>query len=70
MSGRFVSAGGEPVPEVSNDAWAKAKQDVEAQRKPKQLKEGTQEGGKSLYEVLQANKGMQSHHVLCLTCLF
>ncbi|KIV78981.1 hypothetical protein PV11_06577 [Exophiala sideris] len=56
MSGRFVSAGGEPVPEVSNDAWAKAKQDVEAQRKPKQLEEGTQEGGKSLYEVLQANK--------------
>ncbi|KAK4942383.1 hypothetical protein LTR10_017830 [Elasticomyces elasticus] len=56
MSGRFVSVGGEPVPEVSNDAWAKAKQDVEAQRKPKQLEEGTQEGGKSLYEVLQANK--------------
>ena len=56
---RFVSAGGsdaESRPLADNAAWVKAQQQVEALRKPKP-KETTQEGGKSLYEVLEANKG-------------
>ncbi|EXJ71488.1 uncharacterized protein A1O5_05296 [Cladophialophora psammophila CBS 110553] len=59
---RFVSAGtdadadADAAGPASNDAWMKAQQQVESTRKPKKLDEGTQDGGKSLYEVLQANK--------------
>lgn len=65
MSSRFVSAGGDEVkaPEglsnVTDDAWEKARKQVDQARK---LHEntgpapGTQEGGKSLYEHLQAQK--------------
>jgi len=59
MSSRFVAAGGadiEPPPE--NNDWAKAKKQVEESKKPKVDISGTQEGGKSLYEHLQAQKGM------------
>lgn len=55
---RFVSAGidADSRPSV-DEAWLKAQQEVEIHRKPKKLDEGKQEAGKSLYEVLQANKG-------------
>jgi FAM192A/Fyv6, N-terminal domain len=57
---RFVSEGSKADNSAErNDAWIKAKQDVEALKKPKQSATGSglQEGGKSLYETLQANKG-------------
>ena len=55
---RFVSAGtdADARPPV-DDGWLKAQEEVESSRKPKKTNEGKQEGGKSLYEVLQANKG-------------
>lgn len=54
MPSRFVSAAAErPVGE--DDDWVKAQQTIEHTFKPKQ-EEGKQEGGKSLYEVLQQNK--------------
>lgn len=62
MSSGFVSGGGEEVKpreglsEYDNDAWAKARQKIEEIKKPKPDAPGTQEGGKSLYEHLQAQK--------------
>ncbi|KAL2429257.1 hypothetical protein ABEF95_003619 [Exophiala dermatitidis] len=53
---RFVSAGTDADSKVPDEAWLKAQQEVEAQRKPKPSEPGQQEGGKSLYEVLQQNK--------------
>ena len=56
---RFVSEGSkEDNAAESNDAWTKAKQEVKALKQPKQPPgSGLQEGGISLYETLQANKG-------------
>ncbi|KAJ9639299.1 hypothetical protein H2204_003910 [Knufia peltigerae] len=56
---RFVPAGTEPGSESNekeDDAWVKARQQIEALKKPKPAEEGKQEGGESLYEVLQRNK--------------
>lgn len=61
MSSGFVSAGGEELKPreglsgYDNDAWTKARQKIEELKKPKEAP-GTQEGGKSLYEHLQAQK--------------
>lgn len=57
---RFVSAGTDVDPRPPDDAWVQAQQAVEAQQQPKSTNLGAQEGGKSLYEVLQQNKGRQS----------
>lgn len=57
---RFVSAGTDADSKVPDEAWLKAQQEVEAQRKPKPSEPGQQEGGKSLYEVLQQNKGRKA----------
>jgi hypothetical protein len=54
---RFVSAGELEKPAERDDEWVKAKKEVEQERNRK-LEAGKQEGGKSLYEVLQANKGV------------
>lgn len=62
MSSGFVSAGGEEVKprdglsEYDKDAWEKARQKIEELKKPKPVEPGTQEGGLSLYEHLQAQK--------------
>ena len=56
MSSRFVSASTDEEPVERDDEWHKAQQAVEANFRRKQ-EEGKQEGGKSLYEVLQQNKG-------------
>ncbi|EXJ77445.1 hypothetical protein A1O3_09671 [Capronia epimyces CBS 606.96] len=53
---RFVPAGTDVDSLPPDDAWLKAKQQVEAQKKVKAAEGGQQEGGKSLYEVLQQNK--------------
>lgn len=57
---RFVTAGGgEPQTTedaAREDAWAKAQAQIEALRAKPNPTEGKQEGGKTLYETLQANK--------------
>lgn len=53
---RFVSGGTSDQPIERDGAWLKAQQEIEARRRQKE-EEGRQEGGKSLYETLQANKG-------------
>lgn len=40
-----------------DEAWLKAQQEIEANRKEKE-ELGRQESGKSLFETLQANKGI------------
>ena len=59
---RFVAAGGAeaddtPKDAAREDAWAIAQQQLEALRAKPKPRTGDQEDGKSLYEVLQANKG-------------
>ncbi|KAF2089070.1 hypothetical protein K490DRAFT_13732, partial [Saccharata proteae CBS 121410] len=51
----FVSGGTIDQPVERDDEWLKAQQDIEANHRRKE-EEARQEGGKTLYEVLQANK--------------
>lgn len=53
---RFVSGGTNDAPIERDDEWLKAQQEIEAKRLQK-LDEDKQQDGRSLYEVLQANKG-------------
>ncbi|CAL8583396.1 hypothetical protein XPA_009020 [Xanthoria parietina] len=55
MSSGFVSGGTTDKPIERDDEWLKAQQEIEANRRRKE-EEGRQEGGKSLFEVLQNNK--------------
>jgi hypothetical protein len=55
MSNRFVSSGTIDNPTERDDEWRQAQQELEEKRKRK-AEEGQQDG-KSLFEVLQANKG-------------
>ncbi len=55
MSSGFVPAGSDKTQVPKDDAWLKAYQAIEGSRVQNQA-EGKQEGGKSLYEVLQQNK--------------
>ena len=57
MSSGFVRAGTDQEPIEPNSDWVKAQQQIETTRRRKE-EEGKQAGGKSLYEVLQANKGI------------
>ena len=58
MSSGFVPAGQSGAPPEATDAWEKAKAEIEENRQRRTAAEpGLQEGGKSLYEHLQANKG-------------
>ncbi|KAF2154562.1 hypothetical protein K461DRAFT_252610 [Myriangium duriaei CBS 260.36] len=52
---RFVAGGTVDQPTERSDEWLKAQQAIEAKKAAK-LPVGQQEGGKSLYETLQANK--------------
>ena len=56
MSSGFVSAGTNEEPIERDDEWRKAQEVVQANFRRKQ-EQGKQDGGKSLYEVLQQNKG-------------
>lgn len=58
MSAGFVSGGTIDNPTERDDEWLKAQQEIEAERRRKQ-EEGKQEGGRSLYDVLQQNKSEQ-----------
>ena len=53
---KFVSAGTNEEPIERDEAWLKAQQDIEAKRQ-RDAELQRQDGGKSLFEVLQANKG-------------
>lgn len=53
---RFVSGGTIDQPFERDEAWLKAQEEVEVKRRQRE-EEGRQEGAKSLYETLQANKG-------------
>ncbi|PGH15596.1 hypothetical protein AJ79_02378 [Helicocarpus griseus UAMH5409] len=55
MSSGFVSGGTVEEPTERDDEWLKAQQELEAERRRK-AEEGKQDGGKSLYEILQHNK--------------
>ncbi len=56
MSSGFVSGGTTDKPIERDDEWLEAQQELEATRRRKEEESG-QEGGKTLFEVLQANKG-------------
>ncbi|KAF2209370.1 hypothetical protein CERZMDRAFT_4148, partial [Cercospora zeae-maydis SCOH1-5] len=53
---RFVAAGTDGQPTEEGDKWRAAQQAIEATRDKPKTESGQQEGGKSLYETLQANK--------------
>jgi FAM192A/Fyv6, N-terminal domain len=55
MSSGFVPAGSEDSSSRNDDDWLRAQHAIEVTRRQKR-EEGKQEGGKSLYEVLQQNK--------------
>lgn len=59
MSSGFVSGGTSDQPVERDSDWAKAQQEIAVARRRKE-DEGKQEGGKSLFEVLQTNKGEPS----------
>ena len=56
MSSGFISGGTNDAPTERDDEWRKAQQEIEASRRRKE-EESRQDNGKTLYEVLQANKG-------------
>jgi hypothetical protein len=56
MSSGFVSGGTIDNPTERDDEWRRAQAELEEKRLAKE-REGQQNDGKSLFEVLQANKG-------------
>ena len=64
MSSRFVAAGTDPDSAPPDDGWTKARQEVESVRTSGLENKAKQDDGKSLYEVLQANKGKSDKFVL------
>lgn len=56
MSSGFVSGGTADAPIERDDEWRQAQREIEEKRREKE-ELGKQNEGKSLYEVLQANKG-------------
>lgn len=55
MSSGFVSGGTIDEPAERDDEWLRVQRDLEEERRRK-AEIGKQDGGKSLYEVLQQNK--------------
>ncbi len=56
MSSGFISGGTADQPLERDDEWRKAQQEIEDRRRQKE-QERRQGGEKSLYEILQNNKG-------------
>lgn len=56
MSSGFVSGGTADAPIERSDEWLAAQQELEANRRRK-AEEARLQGGKSLFETLEANKG-------------
>ncbi|KAJ5587772.1 uncharacterized protein N7459_003537 [Penicillium hispanicum] len=63
MSSGFVSAGTNEKPVERDDEWLRVQQELEEERRRK-AEIGQQDGGKSLYEVLQQNKSELSPSLL------
>ena len=64
MSSKFVSGGTIDNPIERGDEWLRAQQEIEASRRRKE-EESREQGGKTLYEVLQNNKGdFQKHNLI------
>ncbi|KAK6594325.1 hypothetical protein H4I95_10837 [Botrytis cinerea] len=57
MSSGFVSGGTADAPTERSDEWLAAQQEIEANRQRKAI-EARQQDGKSLFEILEANKGI------------
>ena len=55
MSSGFVSGGTNDQPLERDDEWRRAQQELEQERRRK-AELGKQDGGKSLFDVLQQNK--------------
>ncbi|KAB8077421.1 N-terminal domain of NEFA-interacting nuclear protein NIP30-domain-containing protein [Aspergillus leporis] len=55
MSSGFISAGTDQEPAERDDEWRRVQQELEEERRRK-AELGRQDGGKSLYEVLEQNK--------------
>lgn len=53
--------------ERNKEAWEAVQREVEEEKKRKAAEKGSQDGGKSLYEILQENKGDSSLLSPCLT---
>lgn len=62
MSSGFVSGGTADAPIERDDEWKQAQREIEEKRREKE-ELGKQNEGKSLYEVLQANKGDTAQRV-------
>lgn len=56
MSSGFVSGGSLDTPTERDEEWLKAQRELEEKRAAKAKLE-EQHGGKSLFEILQSNKG-------------
>lgn len=61
---RFVSAGTDVEPVERDAEWLHAQEELETNRRLKEEQSRATDDGKTLYEVLQANKG--STAFLCL----
>ena len=59
MSSGFVSGGTTDNPIERDSEWLRVQEELEANRRRKD-EESQQVGGKSLYEVLEQNKGTQA----------
>jgi len=57
MSSGFVSGGTADAPIERSDEWLAAQKEIEANRRRKE-EESRQSDGRSLYDTLQANKGV------------
>lgn len=57
MASRFVSGGTADAPIERSDEWLAAQEEIEANRQKKAI-EARQQDGKSLFEILEANKGI------------
>lgn len=60
MSSGFISAGTTEEPKERDAEWLKVQEELEQLRR-KKVEEGKQDGGKSLYEILQQNKSESSY---------
>jgi FAM192A/Fyv6, N-terminal domain len=58
MSSRFVSGGTADAPIERSDEWLSAQREIEANIQKKAIEARQQTDGRSLYETLEANKGI------------
>lgn len=68
-SSRFVSGGTNEAPTERDEAWLAAQQELDSKALAQKLRPGEQEGGKSLYETLQANKGASPTPLPLSSCI-